>query len=308
MRRSNFFTLALLTGLVCYLCFGALVFTYLEHNHEQQLRKDFRERRELFLHDHRNGLGEKDLEAFIGHVMDLHSNKIIPVKNATSPPLWTFGNSLLFATTIVTTVGYGSIGALTPAGRAFSVVYALCGIPLTLLMMGALVERLLLPCKYITEFLETSGRTGAGEKKLYNLLLVGGIFCICFLLIPAAVFDQMEPDWNLLDSLYYCFISLTTIGLGDLVPDGGEMSFNAREWYKVSISFYLLLGICSVLLLLAVFYDVPQFNLGGYFLLSSDLENVVAGATESVTVYMSCAEKERLFESIYGRRIRKFTM
>lgn len=309
MRRSNFFTLALLGGLVCYLCFGALVFTYLEHNYEQELREKYRSFRQSFLESHRFELSDSDLERFLEQALILQRNRIDPTRNATSQPLWTFSNGLLFCTTLVTTVGYGSVAALTPFGRTFSVIYAMLGIPLTLLLMGALVERLLQPCKLLMEYFEKRGRTSTLELKIINLLLVGSLFLALFLMLPSVIFSQLETGWNLRDAMYFCFISLTTIGLGDLVPFGDPgWSFGEREWYMMSVSVYLLCGFCFALLLLAVFYDVPQLNLGGYFLLSSDVTAIDQEATESLTIYISAAEKTRLYESMYGKRVRKFTM
>ncbi|XP_003742097.1 potassium channel subfamily K member 1 [Galendromus occidentalis] len=309
MRRSNFFTLALLGGLMCYLCFGALVFTYLEHNHEQELRRRYRNFRENFLELHHSNLSDPDLEDFLEQAILLHRNRIDPARNASGQLLWTFSNALLFCTTLVTTVGYGSIAALTTPGRAFSVIYAMLGIPLTLLLMGALVERLLQPCNFLMEYFGKRGRTSTLELKIVNLLLIGSLFFTFFLMLPSVIFSCLEPNWNLMDAMYYCFISLTTIGLGDLVPYGDTgLGFNDREWYIVSISMYLLSGFCFALLLLAVFYDVPQLNLGGYFMLSSDVTSIDEEATESVTIYISAVEKERLYESMYKTRARKFTM
>lgn len=57
----------------------------------------------------------------------------------------------------------------------------------------------------------------------------------CFLLIPATIFSSLEENWNFLESFYFCFISLTTIGLGDYVP-GVAANQRFREWYKVGIT------------------------------------------------------------------------
>ncbi len=40
---------------------------------------------------------------------------------------------------------------------------------------------------------------------------------LLFVLAPAAAFSAVE-DWTYADSLYFSFISLTTIGFGDIVP------------------------------------------------------------------------------------------
>ena len=47
-------------------------------------------------------------------------------------------------------------------------------------------------------------------------------FSSIFLLIPAAIFTALENDendsWDYTDSIYYTFITLSTIGFGDMVP------------------------------------------------------------------------------------------
>jgi hypothetical protein len=46
-------------------------------------------------------------------------------------------------------------------------------------------------------------------------LLVPG--SVIFILAPAGIFCLIERNWTYLDSVYYAFITLTTIGLGDFV-------------------------------------------------------------------------------------------
>lgn len=69
------------------------------------------------------------------------------------------------------------------------------------------------------------------------------IVIILFFAIPTAVFSYLEPTWGILDAFYYCFISLTTIGLGDYIPGDG-VSIDNRSLYKMLITAYLVLGKC----------------------------------------------------------------
>lgn len=87
---------------------------------------------------------------------------------------------------------------------------------------------------------------------------------VCLLLIPSLIFAYTERQWGLLDAVYYCFISLTTIGLGDYIP-GDEPTQIYREGYKILTTVYLLLGLVGMMLLLTVYSEIPQLNLGHLF-------------------------------------------
>ncbi|KAL4612988.1 potassium channel subfamily K member 1-like [Arapaima gigas] len=92
-----------------------------------------------------------------------------------------------------------------------------------------------------------------------HAVLLAIVAVSCFFLIPAIVFSVLEEDWNFLDSFYFCFISLSTIGLGDYVPGEGYNQ-NYRQLYKVSITIYLLVGLVAMLVVLETFCELKQMK------------------------------------------------
>lgn len=89
-----------------------------------------------------------------------------------------------------------------------------------------------------------------------------------FLLIPAYIYSYIE-DWSFLNAFYYCFISLTTVGLGDYVP-GDSTEQKHRHMYKIFSTIYLIIGVTAMVWLLQIFSETPDFNLYKYFSLSKD--------------------------------------
>ncbi|KAH8303675.1 hypothetical protein KR018_011133 [Drosophila ironensis] len=74
---------------------------------------------------------------------------------------------------------------------------------------------------------------------------------VSYILGGAALFAYWE-DWSFLDSAYFCFITLTTIGFGDFVPAKGVK--DESEQSIAYCSLYLLFGIA----LLAMSFNLVQ--------------------------------------------------
>lgn len=54
------------------------------------------------------------------------------------------------------------------------------------------------------------------RKWLYALAAV--CFLLIYLGVGAGLLLVFEDDWSFFDGYYFCFITMTTIGFGDLVP------------------------------------------------------------------------------------------
>lgn len=52
----------------------------------------------------------------------------------------------------------------------------------------------------------------------FHLKTLTIIFTFSYLSAGAAVFDKWEEGWTFFDGFYFSFITMTTVGFGDLVP------------------------------------------------------------------------------------------
>lgn len=270
MSKSNVRLFILSAFYILFLVIGASIFSAIEAPQEINIIRNLRNLRSQFLQEH-TCVRDEDLENLIVAVINANNRGVSAVNNATMEPNWSFGQSLFFSSTVITTIGYGHVTPLSEGGRVFCIVYALIGIPITLILLTAYVERLMIPTTLCLQFLNS--RLGhlyqAFHIRILHLCIIGVLVLTLFFFIPAGIFAYLEPDWDYLDSLYYCFISLTTIGLGDLIP-GDSSHQDYRPLYKLCTTGFLLIGLTFMMLFLATLYDIPQLNFSLFFLLKSD--------------------------------------
>lgn len=104
---------------------------------------------------------------------------------------------------------------------------------------------------------------GAGGGKQSNMVPVKLVLLVLtgYICLGAGIFATWE-DWSFLDGAYFCFITLTTIGFGDLVPGKSLRKFQQGatgdakwQWLMVvACCVYLLLG----LVLIAMSFSLVQ--------------------------------------------------
>ncbi|XP_068010617.1 potassium channel subfamily K member 1 [Melanerpes formicivorus] len=258
-HRSAWCFALLVLGYLLYLVFGAVVFSSVELPYEDLLRQELGKLKQRFLEDH-TCLSEQQLEEFLMRVLEASNYGVSVLSNATGNWNWDFTSSLFFASTVLSTTGYGHTVPLSDGGKAFCIIYSVIGIPFTLLFLTAVVQRIIV---YVTRrpVLYFHIRWGFSKQvvAIIHAVVLGFITVSCFFLIPAAIFSVLEDNWNFLESFYFCFISLSTIGLGDYVPgEGYNQKF--RELYKIGITCYLLLGLIAMLVVLETFCELHELK------------------------------------------------
>ncbi|XP_037127697.1 potassium channel subfamily K member 1b [Syngnathus acus] len=257
-HKSTWYFVFLVLGYILYLIFGAIVFSSVELPYEAALRKDLMETKANFLRDH-ECITEESLERFVKEALDA-SNYGVSILNNTTNWNWDFTSALFFASTVLSTTGYGHTAPLSEGGKTFCIIYSAFGIPFTLLFLTAVVQRIMVystrkPISYIHI------RWGVSKPlvAIIHSCLLAFLAITCIFLIPAAIFSALEENWNFLESFYFCFISLSTIGLGDYVP-GEAANQKFRELYKLGITLYLIMGLIIMLVVLETFCELQQLK------------------------------------------------
>ncbi|KAK3749464.1 hypothetical protein QZH41_013430 [Actinostola sp. cb2023] len=267
MERGNLRFVVLIIVYIFYLVIGAAIFSTIEGPYERRVVTDIRSKRDAFLIKY-PCVDDLDLEEFIKVVVRARDQGISPMRNATIPS-WEFGSAFFFAGTVITTIGYGNIAPLSSGGKIFCIVYALFGIPMTAIMLTAIVERLLLIAEAIQRLLSRSCAVRGvpvGYLRMFHLSFLMVVILLVVMFVPAIFFMELE-NWSYFEAFYFCFISLTTIGLGDFVPgDAPEwQQSNYRALYKVCSVFFFIFGISFLILILELCAKVPDDHPGMLF-------------------------------------------
>ncbi|XP_037319756.1 potassium channel subfamily K member 1-like [Pungitius pungitius] len=259
-RHQSALNFALLVaGYVVYLLVGAGIFSAIEQPYEQDLRDELKAARQDFLSNN-TCVSDARLEELLARALQASNYGVSVLGNSTQRN-WDFVSSLFFTSTVLTTTGYGHSVPLSDEGKAFCIFYSLFGIPVTLFFLTIMVQRIMVAVtQRPLSFLHHRWAMSKPKLAAIHATCLTIITTLLVLIIPAWILDNLEKEWDFLESLYFCFISLTTIGLGDYVPGEtqGEEENRHPQLYRLAITGYLLLGLVCVLVVLETCYELPQ--------------------------------------------------
>ncbi|XP_013865710.1 potassium channel subfamily K member 17 isoform X2 [Austrofundulus limnaeus] len=200
-------------------------------------------------------LNQDGLVAVAQVVQDVSKAGLSLKDNRTTDGFWKFTSSAVFAATVVTTIGYGNMSPTTTVGQIFCVFFALFGIPLNVVVLNRVGKYMLALERNISDFIE-----GKTKRKTCTRFFVHSISYICgavlFFIVPMIVFQQQE-GWTYSQAIYYCFITLSTIGFGDFVADNNP-DYNYPDWYSVLMATWIFFGLAWLALVINHSIDILE--------------------------------------------------
>ncbi|XP_015594221.1 TWiK family of potassium channels protein 18 isoform X3 [Cephus cinctus] len=296
---------------------GAMIFIAVEGNYENELRLDIIKHRNKALNEIKelsnNPMITENPELWKGRAASALSQYEIELykkfKHGITDPndkTWTFWNAVFYCGTIYTTIGYGHISPNTTTGKALTIVYAIFGIPIFLIILADFGKLFTRGIKFLWAFVRRVYYTGSCRKVRrtapmqevmkgvqlvydfatfrrpsqmnpeeleemqrqqnqaqtvinldgnmpqpdtpgtpamsayaiddeFNLPISVAISVLLGYIFIGASGYYMWEDWSFFESFYFVFISMSTIGFGDYVPQ--------HPMYMMGSIVYLLFGL-----------------------------------------------------------------
>ncbi|XP_063591678.1 open rectifier potassium channel protein 1-like [Penaeus indicus] len=242
--------LVLLGLYTIYMLIGAAVFISLEKDNELEGRAELLNLKERVI-DFVEGLDNESrpgAEVVLEDVGGVCGHDFLSAKDD-EPLTWSLWNSFFFTFTVITTIGFGHMSPATPWGRVFCIVYALFGVPLNGILVAVLAD--IFSGKVVNSRVREQAKryeSWAGVAIDTVLYLVPGF--ILFLVVPAAVLLAFEEGWNYLDSFYFAFITLTTIGFGDYVAGRQDLDHMWIWTYKILMVVWIVFGLGYIVMII----------------------------------------------------------
>ncbi|KAF9390696.1 Potassium channel [Podila verticillata] len=179
---------------------------------------------------------------------------------------WSFDDAVNFCIVSFATIGYGNLSPKTSAGQIIFFFYGLLGISslgfFVVSLRNAVIEQF--QWRLVDRFSKPAHLTRVQtrmsakdmsfpaarfEEELQVKIMVKRKMIIRMVFIwivmwfgGAGIFCAFEKEWTYLESLYFCFVTLTTIGFGDYVPEQpGSIEFwNVYVFVGLAVFAYIL--------------------------------------------------------------------
>ena len=145
------------------------------------------------------------------------------------------------------TIGYGHLTPQTQSGRLFLILFSLVGIPLNILALASVGEHITIGIWYTLQRISKKCGNPQPKKHINIKVMIVSVILMLLMLFIGGILYCMTENWTYVDSMYYCFVAMATIGFGDLVPNRGKAPDTPEEkgiWFLRAL--YISVGLSLV--------------------------------------------------------------
>lgn len=263
--------------IIVYLVIGGVIFARVEEKHRlascsQQMEQTVEKLQSILSStvDVTNLNKTQIAQALIPQLVEVASNHCTPEDTTNA---WTIPNSMFYSLTVITTIGYGNKSPASVLGKCLTVPYAIIGFGIFGCFITLGTQRIERTVETINKFLhkrvfkqeypskgrksETStadaNKVSTTEPKsqkrdkyfYYTHAIYCTVFLLVYILVPATIFHKVE-GWDYWTSLYYVFVTLSTIGFGDFYPTFQHASVVGTVFYEIYVFLWISIGIVTM--------------------------------------------------------------
>jgi hypothetical protein len=196
-RIQNYRTLAYVVTTLVYLVIGAAIFDKLESKEEYRRHANLTARIDLFKRQH--NISDQDFR---------NLTRTVELRLQYHKKQWKFVGSFYYATVVLALIGYGHAIPNTKAGRAVTIGYALIGIPMWLIMIQSVGERLNALIRFVLKHIKRKFQKRREPKVTAMELLICELLLTILTIATGSYVFQKYEKWPYFEAFYYCLLTL----------------------------------------------------------------------------------------------------